>query len=138
MTSNTYNNSMNLVAIVDSVGRVILGRDDQDKSNKQLLSLKNPAVVNIQVNQESGQISVQLIPFIFREFVKESTREQGVSWQFQRSSITTSDDLELEPSIIDQYARIFEGAPAPEEVSAEPVELFDDAETITESEAETK
>ena len=124
---------MNLVAIVDSVGRVILGRSNEGKSTKSVLSLQNPAVVNIQVNQESGQISVQLIPFIFREFVKESTREKGVSWQFQRASITTSDDLELEPPIIEQYARIFEQAPAPPVESSDPVELFDEAE-VTEVE----
>tara|TARA_A100001011_G_C14179335_1_gene786099 strand:- start:275 stop:682 length:408 start_codon:yes stop_codon:yes gene_type:complete len=120
---------MNLIAIVDSVGRVILGRHEEDKSDDNVISLLNPAVVNIQVNQESGQISVQLIPYIFREFVLEARREAGVSWQFQKGSITVSDTLELEPSIIDQYARIFEGAPAPEQpAQSEPVDLFDEAE----------
>ena len=125
---------MNLVAIVDSVGRVILGRENADKSSDSAVVLKNPAVVNIQVNQESGQISVQLIPYIFREFVRQDLREEGVSWTFQRSAITVSDDLELEPTIVDQYARIFEGAePAPvasEEGSSEPVELFDEGEVV--------
>ena len=125
---------MNLIAIVDSVGRVILGREDVNKSSETAINLKNPAVVNIQVNQESGQISVQLIPFIFREFVRQDLREEGVSWTFQRSGITTSDDLALEPTIVDQYARIFEGAEpveAPSEApSAKPVELFDEGEVV--------
>lgn len=120
---------MNLIAIVDSVGRVILGRHDEKSSNKTALSLRNPAVVNIQVNQESGQISVQLIPYIFREFVRQDKREEGVSWSFQKSAITVSNDLELEPTIIDQYARIFEVQQEVESVepSSEPVELFDEA-----------
>ena len=50
---------MKLIAIVDSVGRVILGRHDQAASNKNVMNLKNPAVVNSQVNQESGQLSVE-------------------------------------------------------------------------------
>ena len=124
---------MKLIAIVDSVGRVILGRHDEESSNDKVTNLKNPAVVNIQVNQESGQISVQLIPYIFREFVKESLREAGVTWTFQNSNITMSNDLELEPSIEDQYARIFEGV-ATEEVSttSSPVELFDEGEIVSE------
>ena len=132
---------MNLIAIVDSVGRVILGREDVDKSSETAVSLKNPAVVNIQVNQESGQISVQLIPFIFREFVRQDLREAGVSWTFQRAGITTSEDLELEPTIIDQYSRIFEGvepAEAPSSTSTtEPVELFDEGEIVESETTET-
>jgi len=132
---------MNLIAIVDSVGRVILGREDVDKSSETAVSLKNPAVVNIQVNQESGQISVQLIPFIFREFVRQDLREAGVSWTFQRAGITTSEDLELEPTIIDQYSRIFEGVEPAEAPSSapttEPVELFDEGEIVESETAET-
>jgi len=129
---------MKLIAIVDSVGRVILGRHDESNSNKNVTNLKNPAVVNIQVNQESGQISVQLIPYIFREFVSSNQREAGVSWNFQNSSITTSPDLELEENIVGQYSRIFEApevtdvvdaekAPAAD-TPAEPVDLFDEDE----------
>lgn len=121
---------MKLVAIVDSVGRVILGRHDTKSSTKSTTALKNPAVVNIQVDQQSGQISVQLIPFIFREFVKESKRDKGVTWQFNTASITRSDDLVLEDNIIDQYEKIFEPPPVVEEpkeqIVAEPVEVFDD------------
>ena len=127
---------MKLIAIVDSVGRVILGRHDQAGSNKNVTNLKNPAVVNIQVNQESGQISVQLIPYIFREFVSESQRDEGVTWSFQKNNITTSPDLALEDSIVEQYARIFEtpteAATPVEDAEVEPVELFDDESTDSE------
>jgi len=118
---------------------VILGRHDEESSNDKVTNLKNPAVVNIQVNQESGQISVQLIPYIFREFVKESLRESGVTWTFQNSNITMSNDLELEPSIEDQYARIFEGV-ATEEVSTTPapVELFDEGEIVVEDDTKVE
>lgn len=121
---------MKLTAIVDSVGRVILGRHDVQASTKTLLNLKNPAVVNIQVDQQSGQISVQLIPYIFREFIKADKRNDGVSWNFQKQNIVISDDLELEDNIVAQYIKIFETAPPPvvedaEEVDSTPVELFD-------------
>lgn len=122
---------MKLVAIVDSVGRVILGRHDAKGSTKTTTVIKNPAVVNIQVDQQSGQISVQLIPFIFREFVKADLRSSGVSWSFNTTNIVTSNDLVLEDNIVDQYEKIFE-APAVEQpqeiaaVEAEPVEVFEE------------
>ena len=122
---------MKLVAIVDSVGRVILGRHDEKSSTKTTTAIKNPAVVNIQVDQQSGQISVQLIPFIFREFVKADLRENGVTWEFNKASITTSNDLVLEDNIVEQYEKIFEAPPAPEAVAepveAEPVEVFEES-----------
>ena len=122
---------MKLVAIVDSVGRVILGRHDEKSSTKTTTAIKNPAVVNIQVDQQSGQISVQLIPFIFREFVKADLRENGVTWEFNKASITTSTDLVLEDNIVEQYEKIFETPPAPqaaaEPVEAEPVEVFEES-----------
>lgn len=121
---------MNLTAIVDSVGRVVLGRHDQENSTKTVLNLRNPAVVNIQVDQQSGQISVQLIPYIFKEFVKSDLREAGVTWRFQRSAIVISDDLVLEDNIVSQYEKIFETAP-------EPVELFDEAEEVEAAAEET-
>ena len=122
---------MKLVAIVDSVGRVILGRQDSKSSTKNTTAIKNPAVVNIQVDQQSGQISVQLIPFIFREFVKADLRADGVTWNFNTANIVTSNDLVLEDNIVDQYEKIFE-APEPEVQSAsepleaEPVEVFEE------------
>ena len=122
---------MKLVAIVDSVGRVILGRHDEKSSTKTTTAIKNPAVVNIQVGQQSGQISVQLIPFIFREFVKADLREKGVTWEFNKASITTSSDLVLEDNIVEQYEKIFEAPPPPEDtaepVEAEPVEVFEES-----------
>lgn len=119
---------MNLTAIVDSVGRVVLGRHDQENSTKTVLKLKNPAVVNIQVDQQSGQISVQLIPYIFKEFVKSDLRESGITWSFQKSAIVVSDNLVLEDNIVSQYEKIFESPP-------EAVELFDEAEAPSEAES---
>jgi len=127
---------MKLTAIVDSVGRVILGRHDVQASTKTLFNLRNPAVVNIQVDQQSGQISVQLIPYIFREFIKADKRNEGVSWNFQKQNITVSDDLELEENIVSQYVKIFETVAEAvvedsEPVEAKPVELFDEPENET-------
>lgn len=105
-----------IISFVDNVGRVIVGQ--KEKSNdKTLLSVKEPAVVNVQVNQQNGQISVQLLPFIFREFVKQKSRDEGVVWKFNKNQIVTSDNLELEDAIVKQYESIFSQPVA----SAQPV-----------------
>lgn len=121
----------NITTFVDSVGRVVVGQKVKSK-DKKLLQIKEPAVVNVQVNQQSGQISVQLLPFVFREFVKAEVRDKGVIWDFNRDNIVTSDNVELDDAIVKQYENIFTkpvGAAAPNAPAApepEVVKLFDD------------
>lgn len=118
----------NINAFVDSVGRVIVG--EVLDSTADNLKVKEPAVVNVQVNQESGQISVQLLPFIFREFVKTDVRDKGVEWDFPKNTVVTSENLELEESIKQQYKNIFNQPVATPEgqktEEPEVVKLFDD------------
>lgn len=124
----------NITTFVDSVGRVIVGQAVKSKS-KSVLQIKEPAVVNVQVNQQNGQISVQLLPFIFREFVTEQARENGVIWNFNADNVVTSDNIELDDAIVKQYENIFTrpvltAAPAEQPKQdaedAEVVKLFDD------------
>jgi len=115
----------NIKAFVDSVGRVIVG--EHVETVEKIMSIKEPAVVNVQVNQENGQISVQLLPFIFREFVKAETRESGVIWKFNTDNTVTSDNIELDDPIIQQYKNIFnKPVAAPEKTEPEVVKLFDE------------
>ena len=118
----------NINAFVDSVGRVLVG--EVLDSTADNLKVKEPAVVNVQVNQESGQISVQLLPFIFREFVKTDVRDKGVEWDFPKNTVVTSENLELEESIKQQYKNIFNQPVATPEgqktEEPEVVKLFDD------------
>ena len=120
----------NITAFVDSVGRVIVGQKQEDSTDK-VLKVKEPAVVNVQISQENGQISVQLLPYVFREFITEAARDQGVVWEFNRSNVTTSENIELDEPIKKQYTNIFTKPVAKAEqpaASQEPevVKLFDD------------
>lgn len=108
---------------VDNVGRVIIGEFVED--TPKVIKVKEPAVVNVQVNQENGQISVQLLPFIFREFVKKESRETGVEWTFVKQNLVTSDNIELDDAILNQYKSIFNPEPVTQS-EPETVKLFDD------------
>ena len=125
----------NITAFVDSVGRVIVGRAASAESTDSQLAISNPAVVNINVNQESGQISVQLLPYIFREFITADKRYEKHTWKFNRNQITTSDSIDIDEAVSNQYVGIFETEPVPpvvEEPTAESesatVELFDESD----------
>jgi hypothetical protein len=93
----------NITIFIDNVGRMIIGEKVQTKS-KSSFPIKNPSVVNVQADQETGQISVQLLPYIFSEFLK-SDAESPV-WLFNRANITTSDNIHLDDRIVEQYIQI--------------------------------
>jgi len=97
-----------LVPFVDNVGRIIIGRVDPKGSSKTATSIqvKNPAIVNIQM-QDDGQVSVQLIPYMFREFMTPESQE-STTWEFKTDTITYSKDVELDDRIDEQYKQIFE------------------------------
>ena len=121
-----------IITFVDNVGRVIVGQKVKSKDTS-IWSIKEPAVVNVQVSQENGQISVQLLPFVFREFISAEAREAGVVWDFNKNNIVTSNNLVLDDNIKTQYENIFtkpvavaQKQPAPTPVEPEVVKLFDD------------
>lgn len=121
--------------LIDSVGRTIVG---PQKETKTSIEVENPAIVNIDVRQDTGQIAVQLIPYIFREFVDQELRTGTVTWSFPKDSVVTSPDLKVDPALQKQYENVFNqpggqlspnppaSAPAAEQKEPEVVKLFDE------------
>lgn len=100
-----------ITAFIDSVGRVVIGRIT--KQTPDIITVLNPGVVNIQVQQDNNQLAVQLLPFFFQEFTSGNSKKNGVHWTFKTSSVVLSEDIELDDNIKQQYASIFEGAQPP-------------------------
>lgn len=117
----------NVTIIVDSVGRQIVGALNTDKTTKDSLALDTPAIVNIQADQNTGQLTVQFLPYVFSEFV---ANKDAVTWFFNKTSVVISDNLELDDRVIEQYKQIVQQAsvPAPPAAQEEPevIKLFDD------------
>jgi hypothetical protein len=119
-----------IISFVDHVGRVIIG--EHIKTKNGVHDIKEPAVVNVQVSQENGQISVQLLPYIFREFISAKTRESGAVWQFKDESVVLSSNLELDDAIMNQYKNIFQqpvakpAQPVKDAPEPEVIKLFDE------------
>ena len=54
-------NDTTLTVFVDSVGRTIIG--DEVSRNKTSLVVKSPAIIHVVPNPQTGQITVQLLPY---------------------------------------------------------------------------
>ena len=123
--SNTENK---IVVFFDSVGRTILGEKLEDKITKEVLTIKNPAVVHIMPNQQSGQLQLQILPLFFKEFLAE--KDNGTVWNYNRANITEAVDVTFDFKLEAQYRQIFAAGPAPApqqpQGSPEVIKLFDD------------
>ncbi len=96
-----------LVPFVDNVGRIVIGRStDTISKTAKTIQVKNPAIVNIQM-QEDGQVSVQLIPYMFKEFLLENSQQETI-WEFGLNNITYSFDVKLDDRVTQQYEQVFE------------------------------
>jgi len=122
-------NTENKIAVFfDSVGRTILGEKLEDKTTDKVLSIKNPAVVHIMPNQQTGQLQLQILPLFFKEFLAD--KDSGTVWSYNRENITEAVDVTFDFKLEAQYRQIFAAgpAPAPQQPQGLPevVKLFDE------------
>ena len=112
--------SKEIIAIVDQVGRVVMGVTTAE--TKETLTLNNPVIVHVQPDTNTGQLQVQTFPYLFMEFI-EGDRSKN-DWTFNKASIATS-NVALTDQIKAQYNSI--NTPAAQKVAeAEPevIKLF--------------
>ena len=124
-----------LTTFLDSLGRTIIAEEVTDLSTPTHLAAKNPVIVHIVPVGNSGQMTVQLLPIFFREFLADKTED--TIWSYLRASITES----AAPVVFDfkltaQYQQMFSnsniivppgaGQVAPAQPSPDVVKLFDE------------
>jgi len=111
-----------ITTIVDQVGRVVIGVETAQTD--ETITLKNPVIVHVQPDQQSGQLQVQTFPYLFMEFI-EGDRTKN-DWTFYKSAIATS-NVSLTEQIKAQYKAINNPAPAQPAATEEPevIKLFD-------------
>jgi hypothetical protein len=95
----------NLTTILDAVGRTILGETVAEKTNDEVLALKNPVVLNVVPQDQSGRMSVQLLPIFFREFLPDKTGDIVVS--YKKKNITETDIEAVDFRLQAQYNQMF-------------------------------
>jgi len=118
-----------IVVFFDQVGRTILGERVKPETNDNVLTIKNPAVVHIMPNQQTGQLQLQILPLFFKEFLAE--KDSGTVWKYNRKNITEAVDVTFDFKLEAQYRQIFSAtpaAPAPQQPQGqtEVIKLFDE------------
>jgi len=121
------NKENKIVTFFDTIGRLIIG-EKTEQTDTQLV-IKNPAVVHIQPNPQSGQLSLQILPLFFREFLAD--KSESTTWRYNRELITECDEIVFDYKLQAQYQQLF--APQPQQAPAQPtqnnpevIKLFDE------------
>jgi hypothetical protein len=124
-------NNKKIVVFFDGVSRTVVGQEIE--SNDKTLTVKDPAVLHLQPNPQTGQLSLQILPLFFKEFLADKADDVVVS--FTKDSIAIVKDPVLDFKILAQYEQIMSLAsqPQPEQplpgqqpTSDDVVKLFDD------------
>lgn len=122
------NNETAFIVFFDSVGRTILGERVNSETTEQTLTIKNPAVVHILPNQQTGQLQLQILPLFFKEFLAD--KNDATFWKYNRNQITECKDIAFDFKLQVQYQQLFAPAPAPApqqpQGSPEVIKLFDE------------
>lgn len=92
-----------IVTFLDTVGRTIVG--EFVSSDDAVLKVKNPVVLHVVPQDQSGRMSVQLLPIFFREFLGDKTGD--VTFSFQKHSITETDIDAFDFRLQAQYVQMF-------------------------------
>ena len=134
--SETETAQTKIVTFLDTVGRTIVG--EFVSSDDKVLAVKNPVVLHVVPQDQSGRMSVQLLPIFFREFLGDKTGD--VTFSFKKESITETDIDAFDFRLQAQYVQMFnksnifvppnagEVAPAPAAGKDSPaiINLFDE------------
>jgi hypothetical protein len=120
-------NTTNLVTFLDTIGRTIVAEPVVEQTNETTFTVKNPAVIQILPNPQTGQLSLQVLPLFFKEFQADKTED--TVWKYQRNLITETNPFAFDFKLHVQYQQLFTAAPAPavnNGGSAPVVKLFED------------
>ena len=98
-------NTQQLTTFLDSLGRTIIAESVAEQSTDTHLAVKNPVIVHIVPVGNNGQMTVQLLPVFFREFLAD--KSEDTTWHYNRNSITESGSVVFDFKLTAQYQQMF-------------------------------
>jgi hypothetical protein len=111
----------NTKVFIDHVGHTIVG---EVLSSDKKFKVKNPAILIASPNN-NGQLTVQLVPVFFKEFVNTTVRDEGVIFNYDPSKIVLS-EIDLDERLLEQYVNMFKPTQRVESKEAPTIKLFDE------------
>jgi hypothetical protein len=103
MSETDTNPTTKIVTFLDTVGRTIVG--EFVSTDDAVLKVKNPVVLHVVPQDQSGRMSVQLLPIFFREFLADKTGD--VVFSFKHGNITETDIDAFDFRLQAQYVQMF-------------------------------
>jgi hypothetical protein len=104
-TPTTETNNPNIVTFLDAVGRTIVGTLIAEQSNDTITAVQNPVVLHVVPQDQSGRMSVQLLPIFFREFLADKTA--NVTFFYKKDTITETSIEAFDFRLQAQYTQMF-------------------------------
>lgn len=120
-----------MIVFFDTIGRTIIAEKDSETATH--LKVKNPVIVHIVPNQQTGQMALQLFPAFFKEF--QADKNEDTLWTYPKDLIVPSDHIALDFRLLSQYESMFSNIVIPNNNIVAPnggaqnenvIKLFDD------------
>lgn len=98
-------NKNKIITFLDAVGRTILGEHNESLSTEKDLAIVNPVVLHVVPQDQSGRMSVQLLPIFFREFLADKSSD--VTYFYNKMLVTLTSIEALDFRLKSQYDQLF-------------------------------
>jgi len=93
------------IAILDTVGRTVIGEREDTQTTEQILAVKNPVILHVEQQDQMGRMSVKLFPIIFREFLGDKASDSLAF--YKKASITETNVDAFDYRLKSQYDQMF-------------------------------
>jgi hypothetical protein len=93
------------IAILDTVGRTVIGEREDTQTTEQILAIKNPVILHVEQQDQMGRMSVKLFPIIFREFLGDKASDSLAF--YKKASITETNVDAFDYRLKSQYDQMF-------------------------------
>lgn len=98
------------IIFFDLVGRTIIGEKVSEEG--EFIKVKNPVIVHIVPNQQTGQMALQLFPAFFKEF--QADKNEDTVWNYRKCQLTLCDPIDLDFRLYSQYENMFSNIAVPQ------------------------
>lgn len=105
MTANKKNYRVGL--IFDNAGVIYIAQIMSETPDYYLIH--NPAQVFYNINEETKDVEINIIPVCFPEVLSEESKETGTNWVYQKSNarFVSTDDIKVDARVLEYYNKIF-------------------------------
>jgi len=105
MTNTKNNHRVGL--IFDNAGIIYIGHILSETPDYYLIY--NPAQLFYDLNQETKEVEINIIPVCFPEVLSEESKEKGTTWTYSKKNarFVSANDITLDARVMEHYHKIF-------------------------------